>query len=424
MSQIKNEKNKQLAIEAIKKKLVGKRLNYNEIFTVMDEIARHRLGPVLTTYFIAAGFTGGFSNEELYFLTKAMAETGERLKFKGIVADKHSTGGVAGTRVTMVLVPIIAAAGIKIPKTSSRAITSPSGTADTMEVLAPVTFSPKQIIRIVEKIGGCIVWGGHLGLAPADDIIIQIEEPLAFESFDKAIVSIMAKKVASGASHVVFDIPIGPYMKIRHLKDAEFIQKKFLYLGKKFNIKMTIDVNETLVPAGRGIGPVLEVRDVFQILEQHKDRPLALEQKCLRLSAKLLDLCFADMTGNYKFGMGEAVARDILYSGKALTKLREIIKEQGGDPDCSYSSLHLADKQIELKTKESGRITVINNQNVSVIARILGSPTDKKAGIYLDRKLEEEVDKGDILCTLYSSDKWRLQEAIETIKHVPIYLVE
>ncbi len=187
---------------------------------------------------------------------------------------------------------------------------------------------------------------------------------------------------------------------------------------------MAIDVNETLVPAGRGIGPVLEVRDVFQILEQHKDRPLALEQKCLRLSAKLLDLCFADMAGNYKFGMGEAVARDILYSGKALAKLREIIKEQGGDPDCSYSSLHLADKQFELKTKESGRITVINNQNVSVIARILGSPTDKKAGIYLERKLEEEVDKGDILCTLYSSDKWRLQEAIETVKHVPIYLVE
>ncbi len=415
---------KRLAIEAIKKKLVGKRLNYNEIFAVMDEISKQRLGPVLTTYFIAAGFRGGFNDDELYYLTKSMAETGERLTFKGIVADKHSTGGVAGTRVTMILVPIIAAAGIKIPKNSSRAITSPSGTADTMEVIAPVTFAPKQIMRIVEKVGGCIVWGGHLGLAPADDIIIQIEEPLAFESFDKAIVSIMAKKVASGATHAVLDIPVGEFMKIRHLKDAEIIEKKFQFLGKKFGIKMAIDINETNEPAGRGVGPVLEVRDVFQILEQHRERPLALEQKALRLSAKLLDLCFADMRGAYKKGMGEAVAHDILVSGKALAKMREIIKEQGGDPNCSSQSLTLANRHWELKSDHQGRISRLNNHNVSVIARILGSPTDKKAGIYLHRKLEEEVDKSDILCTLYSTDKWRLAEAVETIKTIPIYTVE
>src|SRR3990167_6184860 len=146
------------AVSAIKKKLLGKRLNYQEIF----------------------------------YLTKAMADTGQKLNLKGTVADKHSTGGLAGTRTTMILVPIVASAGFKIPKNSSRAITTPAGTADTMEVLAPVTFSPRDIERIVNKVGGCIVWGGHLGLAPADDIIIQVEEPLAFESFDKIIVSIMA----------------------------------------------------------------------------------------------------------------------------------------------------------------------------------------------------------------------------------------
>jgi putative thymidine phosphorylase len=289
--------NTRIAIDAIKKKLLGKRLNYGEIFTLMDEIANRRLGDVLTTYFAAAGFSEGFNNEELYYLTRAMAETGTRLKFRGIVADKHSTGGVAGTRTTMIIVPIIAAAGIKIPKNSSRAITSPSGTADTMEVVAPVTFAPSEIKQIVEKVGGCIVWGGHLGLAPADDIIIQVEEPIAFESFDKIVVSIMAKKVASGATHVVIDIPVGPHMKIRHLKDAEVIQKKFHYLGKKFHIRMAIDLTETRQPAGRGVGPVLEVRDVFQVLEQLKERPLKLEQKALKLAAKLLDLCFADMKG-------------------------------------------------------------------------------------------------------------------------------
>ena len=267
---------KQFAIDAIKKKLTGKALSYHEIFSIMDEIANERLGPVLTTYFAAAGFKEGFSDEELYFLTKAMVDTGPKLHFKGVVADKHSTGGVAGTRTTMILVPIIAAAGFQIPKTSSRAITSPAGTADTMEVVAPVTFSPKQIEALVAKAGGCIVWGGHLGLAPADDIIIQIEQPLAFESFDKIVVSIMAKKVASGATHLVLDIPVGPTMKITHFKDAEVIVRKFAFLAGKFGMKVVIDVNEALENAGRGIVPVLEVRDVFSVLAQASDRPLAL----------------------------------------------------------------------------------------------------------------------------------------------------
>ena len=106
------------ALSAIKKKLLGKKLTYEEIFSLMDEVAHEKLGPILTTYFVAAGFKEGFSQTELYYLTKAMADTGAKLHFKGIVADKHSTGGIAGTRTTMILVPIIAAAGFKIPKNS------------------------------------------------------------------------------------------------------------------------------------------------------------------------------------------------------------------------------------------------------------------------------------------------------------------
>lgn len=413
-----------IAIEAIKKKLVGKRLNYAEIFALMDEIAGKRLGDVLTTYFAAAGFTEGFSDEELYHLTRAMVETGERLRFDGIVADKHSTGGVVGTRTTMIIVPIIASAGIKIPKNSSRAITAPSGTADTMEVIAPVTFSLSQIKRIVEKVGGCIVWGGRLGLAPADDIIIQVEEPLAFESYDKLIVSIMAKKVATGSTHLILDIPVGMNMKIHHLKDAELIAKKFQMLAQKFGIKLVTDINETRQPAGRGVGPTLEVRDVFEVLEQKPNRPLKLEQKALRLAARLLDLCFADMKGEYKVGMGEAVAKEILTSGRALTKMREIIKAQGGDPDFSCSDITLARNTHTVRATKRGRVVRLNNHEVSVIAKILGSPNDKKAGVYLERKLEDEVDKNDILCTLYSADRWRLQEACDTLKHLPIYKIE
>lgn len=413
----------QRAIDAIKKKLVGKTLSYGEIYSIMDEIASEKLSPVLTTYFAAAGFKEGFSNEELYFLTKAMVATGPRLKFQGIVADKHSAGGVAGTRTTMILVPIIAAAGYKIPKTSTRAITSAAGTADTMEVVAPVTFSTTQITRIIEKVGGCVVWGGHVGLAPADDMLIQVERPLSFESYDKIIVSVMAKKVASGANHLVLDLPVGPTMKIRHFKDAEIMAKKFNMLGKRFKIKITIDINETRQNAGRGVGPVLEARDVFQVLEQTPERPLALEAKALRLSGKLLSLCFADTPGKKNLD-GEEVAREILTSGKALAKMREIIKAQGGDPAVVSSKLTPGREVYKLRAPKKGMITTMNNQQITVISRILGCPTDKKAGMYLNRKLEERVDKGDILATIYSSDKWRLKEAAETLKTMPVYTIE
>lgn len=416
-------KQEDIAVDAIKKKLLGKNLTYREIFSVMDEISHKRLGPVLTTYFTAAGFKEGFSSEELYFMTKAMVETGKKLQFDGIVADKHSTGGVAGTRTTMILVPIIAAAGFQIPKNSTRAITSPAGTADTMEVVAPVTFEAEHIKKMIHEVGGCIVWGGHLGLAPADDVIIEISQPLAFESYDKFIIAIMAKKIAVGATHLVIDIPVGPTMKVQHFTDAELIGKKFLYLAEKFGMKITVDINETMQNAGFGVGPVLEAHDVFEVLEQKTDRPMALEQKALRLAGKLLTLCIAD-TPRMKGVDGEELARELLTSGKALTKMHEIIKVQGGNPDITSEKLIAGNNKYELLSPNTGRVTKIDNKEISMICRILGCPTDKKAGMFLNRKLEEHVDKGDILCTLYSEDAYRMREAVETIKNIPVYTVE
>lgn len=414
---------KQIAIEAIKKKLVGKELSYREIFAIMDEIANKNWGPTLTTYFAAAGFTSGFTDEELYYLTKAMVETGPRLHFTGIVADKHSIGGVAGTRTTMIVVPIIAAAGFQIPKTSSRAITSPAGTADTMEVVAPVTFTPKQIEGLVHKAGGCIVWGGHVGLAPADDIIIQVEKQIAFESFDKIIVSIMAKKVASGATHVVLDVPVGPTMKVHKRKDAELIADKFRLIAKRFDMKISVDVNQIFQNAGRGIGPVLEARDVFSVLEQQVDRPLELEAKAIRLAGKLLNLCYASTPGMER-REGNKVARDLLSGGAALKKMREIIKAQGGNPYVTYHHLVPAHEKFEFPAPKKGTVKSIENHQITVLCRILGCPLDRKAGMYLNKKIDDRVDKGDILCTFYSSDKHKLKETRETLKHMPIYTLE
>jgi len=418
-----DDKEKLLAIEAIQKKLLGKKLTYPEIYAVMDEIAQEKLSDVLTTYFVASSFKEGYSPQELFYFTKAMVETGNKLKFKGIVADKHSVGGIAGTRTTMIIVPIIAAAGFKIPKISSRAITTPAGTADVMEAIASVEFTPSQIEKIVNEVGGCIAWNGKLGIAPADDIIIRVEEPLSFESFDKIIISVMAKKIAAGTTHLVIDIPIGKTAKIHRFSEGEEVAKKFESLAHHFGIKVICDINETLEPAGRGIGPILEARDVLYVLEQKTDRPLRLEAKSLRLAGKLLDLCYKEK-GNPPAGGGEDEAKKILESGDALRKFQEIVKAQGGDHKITSNSLELAKNKFDFKSSISGKIKDINNHNLNTVAKILGSPNDKKAGIYLLKKLDHSVVKNEIIFTLYSDDKYRLKEAEATLKNLPIFKIE
>lgn len=421
MSEGKGSSQHVVAIQAIQKKLVGKKLTYHEIYNLMDEISHHRLSDVLITYFVASSFKEGFSAEELYHFTKAMVETGTQLHFDGIVADKHSTGGVAGTRTTMIIVPIIAAAGFKIPKTSSRAITSPAGTADVMELIAPVTFTTKQIHTIVNDVGGCIVWGGKLGIAPADDIIIKVEEPLSFESFDKVIMSIMAKKVAASTTHLILDIPVGKTMKIRHFADAEKVAEKFKTLGQHFDMKVVADISETYEPAGRGVGPFLEARDVLDVLEQTKGRPLALEAKALRLAGKLLDVCYKDAHSDKN---GEEEAEQILKSGKAHTKFLEIVKAQGGNASLSVNNFKTKAHAHEALSSKSGTIKEIDNYNLNTLAKILGAPEDKYAGIYLFKKIDEKITRKEELMLFYSTDKYRIKEAEATLEHMPIYEIE
>lgn len=415
-----------LALQAIQKKLVGKRLNYAEIYAVMDQISHERLGDVLTTYFAASGYSKGFSDQEIYFLTKAMVETGEKLHFSGIVADKHSIGGVPGTRTTLIVVPIVAAAGFKIPKSSSRAITTPGGTADDMEVLAGVEFDKEQIYKIVEKTKGCIVWGGSVNIAPADDVIIRVEEPLVFESYDKILVSIMAKKIAFGSTHVVIDLPYGEMVKVHNVKDAELLKDKFEKLAKKFDIKLRVLIHKTDEPAGRGIGPILEVKESMLVLEQKPNRPFDLEERALNLAGSLLNLCLEDASKTLRekvmknHGGGHEWARSILASGDALKKMQEIIKAQGGNEGVTSDKLRPGKYHYQVIAKKDGTVRKINSKNATVIAKILGAPDNHKAGIYLDKKIGEKVTKGHALYTLYSSNEYALKEAKDSTTNFPI----
>lgn len=417
----------QLALQAIQKKLVGKRLNYKEIFAIMDEISHGRMSQVMTTYFAASGYSKGFSDEEIFFLTKAMIETGDHLKFNGIVADKHSIGGVPGTRTTLLVTPIVASAGFLIPKSSSRAITTPGGTGDDMEVLAPVTFDKNGIYKIVEKTGACIVWGGGVDIAPADDDLIEVEKPLMLESFDKVLVSIMAKKIAFGSNHIVIDIPYGKHVKVHSKKDAEELGGKFEYLARRFNVKLKAYIHNTSEPAGRGIGPLLETKEAIKVLEQLPDRPMDLEEKGLHLSGMLLDLCLEDAPHKLQdrikeeFGSGRKWAEYILSSGHALKKMREIIKAQGGDSAIMSTDLHPGRHSFEVRAKRSGVIQEIDSKAATILAKILGAPKLKKSGIYLMKKSGEHVKEGETLFIMYSEKEYNLQEAKDSLEHFHIF---
>jgi AMP phosphorylase len=417
-----------IGLDAIRKKLIGKRLTYKEIYAIMDAIAHKRLGDVLTTYFTASGYSKGFSDQELYFLTKAMVETGKRLNFKGIVADKHSIGGLPGTRTTLIIVPIIASAGFLIPKSSSRAITTPGGTADAMEVLARVNFSEEEIYKIVQKTNGCIVWGGSFNIAPADDEIIRVEQPLLFESFDKIIVSIMAKKVAFGSTHIVIDIPYGQTAKVSTLKDAEYLQKKFTLLAKKFNMKIRCLIHRTEQPFGRGIGPLLEAREALRVLQQKQNRPVDLEVRALNLASNLLDLCLKDSSPTLKkevkknFGNCYGWATSILQTGEAFEKMQEIIKAQGGNPNIDSEDLKPGEYSFTVRAKTSGVVKMINSKNATILARILGAPKVKSAGLFLEKRIGDKVGIKDALFHLYAKTPYRLKEAKDSLENFPVVI--
>ncbi len=390
--------------ELIKKKLDGKILTEKEIKTIIKDIVNNSLSEAEISYFVSGMYKHGMTMKETIYLIKAIVDTGNTLKLnKKIIADKHSIGGVAANRTTPLIVSIIAASGLTIPKNSSRAITSAAGTVDVIETIAKVNFSAKQVKKIVNKTNACMVWGGALGFAPADSKIIQIERLIGIDPEAQLLASIISKKLAAGSNHIIIDIPYGNSAKVNRKKALE-LKKKFEYLGKHFKLKLKCVLTDGKQPIGNGIGPVLEMIDVLKVLKREKDRPLDLEKKSIFLAGKIFEL-----TGKVKKGSGESLAFEILNSGKAFKKFEQIIKAQKG----KIRKLKPGKFLKNIKAKKSGKIISINNKKINNLARVLGCPTDKKAGVYLYSLVGNKVKKSTNLLTIYAESKDRLKQAIE-----------
>ncbi len=381
-----------------------KEYTLKELEKIMSDIVNNLLTEAEIAYFISTMVHCSPSLEEAINLTKAIVNTGNKISWNyKIVADKHCIGGIPGNRTTPIVVSICASLGIIMPKTSSRAIISAAGTADTIESIAPVNLSINDLKKVVKKTNACLVWGGSLGLAPADDKLIRVEKILRVDPEAQLIASILAKKISVGSTHVLIDIPYGEGAKVSKER-GEKLAKLFTVIGGKLGLKIKTILTEGKEPIGNGIGPILEMKDVLRVLKQDNS-PKDLEEKALLLASNIIE-----MVGKAKPGKGILKAKESLYSGQAYKKFYEIISAQGGDAKAwlPESKFHHT-----IISSHSGIIQKISNQNMNYLARIAGCPIDKASGIYIYKHVNQKIEKEEKLVTIFSESKTKLKEAIK-----------
>jgi len=391
-----------VSFSAIRAKMRGKEFTEKELIEIIADIVSGRFSDTHVAAFCTA-CEGVLSEKEITFLTQAMVKAGKQIKWrKSTVVDKHCIGGVPGNRTTVIVIPIIAAFGLYIPKTSSRAITSPSGTADTMEVLAPVKLSLEEMKKVVTKEKGCLVWGGAVSLSPADDIVIQIKREINVDSKGQMIASILSKKIAAGSNCILIDIPVGPTAKVKNQEEAIELKNIFEKIGKKLGVNIKAIITNGSQPIGNGIGPALEAKDIVSVLKNEKNAPQDLREKSIHLAGVILE-----MSKKVKKGKGEQTAREILETGKAWGKFQAICEAQGG-----MKSIPSAAYTQNITANKSGTVCEIDNKKLSYLAKLAGAPENKAAGIYLHKHLNNVVKKDEKIFTIHSESEGELQLAL------------
>lgn len=396
------------SLQFIHHKLMGKRLLYNEILEIVKDVVQGNLNEGEIASFVTALHMQGLDLDEALSLSSSMVATGKQLRLhKKIIADKHSIGGVPGDKTTLLVVPIVAAAGITIPKASSRAITSAAGTADRAEAIMPVNLGIEEMQSVVKKSNGCIVWGGSLELAPADDIFVKTEYSLYIDPL--LLPSILSKKKAVGATHLVIDIPTGRGAKMKTISEADLLAKDLIELGRKLGIHTQCIVTRGDMPVGYTLGASLEAREAFSVLMNKANVPDLVDKACHLAGA------IFEMVGK---GNGYHLAREILRTGKAEKKMREIISLQGGNPKIGLDDFKIGGEVKKVRSKKSGMVLWMDNNLLVEIARAAGSPKDKGAGIILHKKQDDVVRPGDLLFTVYSEKSRKLSRVEDLLSDV------
>ncbi|MEM4945656.1 MAG: AMP phosphorylase [Archaeoglobaceae archaeon] len=404
------------SVEFIRKKLENRKYSVLEIKSIIEDISNNVLNELEISAFILANEIVGMSDEEVQWMIEAMVENGDRISFeRGMVVNLQSIGGLPSNEFHLIAVPTVASAGLLIPKTASRAITSASGTADTMEVLADVNLSIEEIREITERVGGVIAWGGATNIAPADDKIIRVEYQLEISPKPHAIASLLSKCIGTDSKFISIDIPVGEGVKIETLEIGRSFANYIVELGRRLGLTTTATLTDGSQPLGKAVGPALEAKEILEILESgNAENPLV--DKALSFAGILFE-----MTGIA--GDGYGYAKKIFESGKTLEKFREIIAAQGGNEKIRAEDIPIGDKTFTITSRFEGAVVAVNNKAIVRIARSAGAPKDKGAGVYIHKKRGDVVKAGDPLLTIYAEKEWKLDNAIETARSEPPILV-
>ncbi len=397
----------------VRAKIYGHRLGADALRTIVRDIASGLYSDVHISSFVTSCAGDRLDLPEVVALTRAMIDAGERLRWeRRIVADKHCVGGLPGNRTTLILVPIVAACGVTIPKTSSRAITSPSGTADAMETLAPVDIDLARMRRVVDRTGGCIAWGGALALSPADDVLIGVERALDLDSEGQLVASVLSKKAAAGATHVVIDMPVGPTAKVRDGRQATRLEELLTAVGVAVGLVVKIVRSDGRQPVGRGIGPALEARAACSVLQRAPDRPLDLERRAVELAAEALAMAGA-ASGDLALAMAWAALED----GRAWRKFQAICEEQGG-----MREPPVAPFRRTVVAVAEGVVAEIDNRRLARVAKLAGAPHDRAAGVEIEAPLGSRVAAGGPLFTVHAESRGELEYALDYARAQPSIL--
>jgi len=401
------------SVKSIRKKMDGQRLTKDEISAIIEDIVEARLSLIEESAWLTALYINGMDVDEIADMTTAMVDTGDRVVFdRTPVFDFHSVGGVPGNKVTPIVVSIVAAAGLMLPKTSSRAISSACGTSDFVETFCEVEMDAAKLKRISEEVGGVLAWGGSMNLAPVDDMLIKIEYPLNINPRAQMLASIMSKKMAIGATHLLMDIPTGPGTKVKTIEEARAYVHDFMELGNRLGINVECAITYGDQPVGNAVGPGLEARECIRILEG-MGHPSSVVEKACELAGIILEM------GGIPRGADEA--RRILDSGEALKKFREIVAAQGGKPDIKSDDIAIGKHMLQVVSTKAGYVHHIKNKDIVQIARAAGAPGDKGAGLLILKKKGQRVEKGDVLMEIYADVESKCQRAKDmAINLVPL----
>lgn len=400
---------------ALRAKVFGERLDESQYRALMQDAVASRLSDLELAAFVAASAGERLDQAETTALTRAMVAVGQRLDWgEGLVLDKHCVGGLPGNRTTPIVVAIVAALGYRIPKTSSRAITSPAGTADTMEVMAPVALDLPDMRRVVEREGGCLVWGGNVRLSPADDIMIRVQRALDFDSDGQLVASVLSKKIAAGSTHVLIDMPVGPTAKVRSEVAGTHLAARLVGTASALRLRLDVYRSDGSQPVGVGIGPALEALDVLRVLRNDADAPADLRDRSIALAGALLDM----VPGNAA-ETGASRAREVLNSGQALAKFLAICEAQGGFREPPH-----AEFTAEFPSGATGRITAIDNRRLARIAKLAGAPGAPAAGLATALRIGNVIQHGEPLFTVHAQSRGELAYALEYAASNPPFTLE